>query len=268
MHFVSTWELIGEEFADPPPFFQNKIKDSLMMNTPMLSSKEAREIRRTYNGEAIVSSLAIADIAEKKHKDVLKTIRRVLPQASIDPAKFESRYMAENRTLIFYLLPERIFSLIISGYSAPFRLKLIDHLLQFKKNNASLSQSQETTNILLEQANKRIHELETTIEMFQIVQASSCRDDDVMSISEFCRIYSAGDQLKLTTNYLFALLREMRLIGRKSTLPTNKGMQYYFDYRLAKGSNRRTVVVTSKADKLFKEIISFLARKKRNLREE
>jgi phage regulator Rha-like protein len=74
-----------------------------------------------------MSSLEIAKLTDKRHDNVLADIRRILEEAEISPTGFLGVY--KDQQLIdrpcFYL-PERETHLIISGYSVPHRLKIID----------------------------------------------------------------------------------------------------------------------------------------------
>ena len=65
-----------------------------------------------------MSSLEIAELTGKDHKDVLRDIRVVLEQAEIDESKFALTYKdSMNRDKPCYNLPRRECDLVISGYS-------------------------------------------------------------------------------------------------------------------------------------------------------
>ena len=74
-----------------------------------------------------MSSLQIAEITGKDHKNVLADIRRVLEEAEIEGANFLAPYkMPSGQTASVYNLPRRECDLVISGYSVKYRLAIID----------------------------------------------------------------------------------------------------------------------------------------------
>ena len=83
-----------------------------------------------------MSSLAIAELTEKNHSDVLRDIKVTLSQAEIGASKFADTYKSkQNKDLPCYNLPRRECDLVISGYSVPYRLAIIDrwHELESKR---------------------------------------------------------------------------------------------------------------------------------------
>ena len=74
-----------------------------------------------------MSSLEIAKLTGKQHKDVLETIRKILEEAEIQPAEFSARYKdAKGEERPCFNLPRRECDLIIAGYSVKYRLAIID----------------------------------------------------------------------------------------------------------------------------------------------
>ena len=103
------------------------------MKNNIVTKKEAIAIHETF-GEPTMSSLRIAEVTGKDHSDVLKTIRTIFSECEIGEGKFTSSYLSpQNKELIHYLLPEREFNLVVSGYSAKYRLELIDELTYYRK---------------------------------------------------------------------------------------------------------------------------------------
>jgi phage regulator Rha-like protein/phage antirepressor YoqD-like protein len=77
--------------------------------------------------EPTMSSLQIAEITGKNHKEVMRDIRTVLEQAEIDQRKFAHIYKdGQNREQPCYELPRRECDLVMSGYSVKYRLAIID----------------------------------------------------------------------------------------------------------------------------------------------
>lgn len=74
-----------------------------------------------------MSSLEIAELTGKNHKEVLRDIRKILEEVEIDSAQFCAQYKDESgKSNPYFNLPERECHLIISGYSAKHRLVIID----------------------------------------------------------------------------------------------------------------------------------------------
>jgi len=85
---------------------------------------------------ATMSSLEISMLTCKDHKHVLGDIRRILDEVGISSAPFEAVY--KDQQLIgrpCFKLPRRECDLIIAGYSAKYRLAIIDrwHELEAKQ---------------------------------------------------------------------------------------------------------------------------------------
>ncbi len=87
------------------------------------------EITNTPGGIPAISSLEIAKITGKNHKEVMRDIRSVLTEAEIDERRFALiRLDAGGRDQPYFLLPKRECNLVISGYSVKYRLSIIDRL--------------------------------------------------------------------------------------------------------------------------------------------
>ena len=81
----------------------------------------------TMPTSATMSSLAIAEITGKDHKNVLADIRRVLDEAEIEGAGFLAPLkMPSGQMATVYNLPRRECDLVVSGYSVKYRLAIID----------------------------------------------------------------------------------------------------------------------------------------------
>ena len=73
-----------------------------------------------------MSSLEIAKLKGKTHRNVLKDIRRILEEVGIGELRFESSYLSEqNKSLPCFNLPRLECDLVVSGYSAKYRLAII-----------------------------------------------------------------------------------------------------------------------------------------------
>lgn len=79
------------------------------------------------NAMQTMSSREIAELTGTLHKDVLDKIRKTLDECGISSAEFSAQYKdATGRSLPCFKLPRRECDLIIAGYSAKYRLAIID----------------------------------------------------------------------------------------------------------------------------------------------
>lgn len=83
-----------------------------------------------------MSSREIADLTNKDHKNVVRDIKNMMDQLSIDALTFERTYMDQlNRSRKEYLLDQETTLCLVSGYSAPLRMKIIKRWSDLEKNN-------------------------------------------------------------------------------------------------------------------------------------
>lgn len=74
-----------------------------------------------------MSSLEIAELTGKEHRNVLADIRKVLDEAGISAADFSAVYKnQQGRETPCFNLPRRECDLVVSGYSVKYRLAIID----------------------------------------------------------------------------------------------------------------------------------------------
>lgn len=84
-----------------------------------------------------MSSLEIAKLTGKEHSKVMSDIKKVLEEVGIGHAVFSGSYLSEqNKMLAYFNLPRRECDLVIAGYSAKYRLAIIDRWqeLEVSKN--------------------------------------------------------------------------------------------------------------------------------------
>jgi phage antirepressor YoqD-like protein len=81
----------------------------------------------SLNVQKTMSSMEIAELTNTLHKDVLEKIRKTLAECEIDSAEFSADWWdASRRRQPMFKLPRRECDLVISGYSAKYRLAIID----------------------------------------------------------------------------------------------------------------------------------------------
>ena len=133
-----------------------------------------------------MSSLLIAEITGKEHKNVLADIRRVLSEAEIEDAKFLAPCkMPSGQTATVYNLPRRECDLVISGYSVKYRLAIIDrwHELEALPQPVALPSYAESLRQLAdslernETLSKEVAILDGAIERISILDGSHCFRD-------------------------------------------------------------------------------------------
>ena len=73
-----------------------------------------------------LQELEIAELTGKTHDNVLKDIRRILSEAEIDAVQFNAIYLdVYKREKYCFNLPKMECDLVVSGYSAKYRLAII-----------------------------------------------------------------------------------------------------------------------------------------------
>lgn len=84
-----------------------------------------------------MSSTEIAELTGKRHSDVLESIRKVLNEVDIDSAEYSAQYKdSTGRALPCFNLPRRECDLVIAGYSAKYRLAIIDRWQELENQSA------------------------------------------------------------------------------------------------------------------------------------
>jgi phage regulator Rha-like protein/phage antirepressor YoqD-like protein len=90
------------------------------------------------SGRPTISSMEIAKLTGKEHANVLRDIRRILPEAGIVAIKFEGYYIASNgKQNPCYFLPRFECDLVVSGYSAKYRGAIIKRWYELEAQLAS-----------------------------------------------------------------------------------------------------------------------------------
>ena len=162
------------------------------------------------NPAATMSSLAIAEITGKNHKDVMRDIRSVLEQAEIDERRFALTYKdGANREQPCYNLPRRECDLVVSGYSVKYRLAIIDrwHELEAKQSFAIPQTMSEALRLAADLSDKVIEQQAALAIAAPKVEFY----DTVTESASVCQMAIAAQVAKLPfgRNTLFQKLREM-----------------------------------------------------------
>jgi len=103
--------------------------------TQTLTKEQAINLQ-TIEGVSVMSSLRIAEITEKSHRNVTRDIERILNNCKISLLNFEQSYLTNrNRKYKFYALPEREFMIVVGGYDDVYRMSLVDELLAYRNGS-------------------------------------------------------------------------------------------------------------------------------------
>lgn len=94
----------------------------------------------TGNGPQTMSSREIAELVEKRHRDVTRDIRVMLEALELDARSFAHTYLdSQNREQEEFLLPRDLTMTLVTGYSIPLRKKVIDRLDELEQRQADPS---------------------------------------------------------------------------------------------------------------------------------
>lgn len=96
------------------------------------------ELQTVAHGNTM-SSREIAQLTGKRHDNVKRDIETMLSALEINALKFEHIYRdGRNRKQSEHLLPKRETLILISGYSAPLRAKIVDRWIELEETEAEL----------------------------------------------------------------------------------------------------------------------------------
>lgn len=91
----------------------------------------------TGHSEPTMSSVDIAELTGKAHKNVIRDIREVLGGLKIEPSSFEGTYAnAQGKSQPCFNLPKRECLILVSGYSVELRAKVIDRWMELEQGAA------------------------------------------------------------------------------------------------------------------------------------
>ena len=98
-----------------------------MKNAP-IQTKDQSAVRSLYfnSNSALMSSLDIADLTGKEHRNVTRDIRTMLESLNLDALSFEHIYLdGSNREQAVYRLPKDLTLTLVSGYDIPLRYRVV-----------------------------------------------------------------------------------------------------------------------------------------------
>ncbi len=175
-----------------------------------------------FENQPTMSSREIAELTGKEHKHVLDDIRRVLNEVKIDSAGFSAQYKdSTGRSLPMFNLPRRECDLIIAGYSAKYRLAIIDRWQELEQGQFAIPKTLSAALMLAAKQAEKIEALESQarIDAPKVEFAMAVRN-----MEGACKIGDFSKTLKIGRNTLFAKLREDEIL-----MPDNMPYQRYID---------------------------------------
>lgn len=90
-------------------------------------------LNSTGAGPLTMSSLEIAELCSKEHKNVIRDVRELLAGLKIEPSEFSGNYQDKTgRSLPCFNLPKRECLILVSGYSVELRAKIIDRWMELE----------------------------------------------------------------------------------------------------------------------------------------
>lgn len=74
-----------------------------------------------------ITSLEISEITGETHTNVMKNVRAMLDGLRVDESRFESGILTMGKERPIYVLPEREAIILVRGYQAAIRAKIVDY---------------------------------------------------------------------------------------------------------------------------------------------
>lgn len=206
-----------------------------MQDLTLFNKDSAKELINKNSSFVSITTLEIAELCGKEHKNVLRDCDEQLPKivGLGGMPKFEHTYThPQNRqTYRMYRLPKREALILVSGYSVELRAKIIDRLEYLEnelKNQGQYKLPQTYKEALIELVNQveKNEALQLTLEKQkplvdfanQVASASNS-----ISVGEFAKLLN-DENIKIGQNNLFKWLR-----GNKYLMSDNMPYQKYID---------------------------------------
>ena len=125
----------------------------------------------TQSPELTMSSLEIAALTGKEHRNVLRDIRTMLEELEITALSFERSYKdSTGRSLPCFNLPKRECMILVSGYSIKLRAAIIDRWQELE--DAQRAPAKPAYSFLTSTSRERIeHEMTLALEAYDVLRA-------------------------------------------------------------------------------------------------
>ena len=164
-----------------------------------------------------MSSLEIAELTGKQHKNVLMDIRNMLNQLEIQSAKFSADYKDDKgRTYQCYNLPKDETICLIAGYNVQVRMRIIKRWQELEEKESAQFKMPKTLSealllagqqaALAEERQRLLEQHKPKVEFAETVE----RSDGTLSIGEFAKLLPK--EWKIGRNKLFKWLRDNKYL--------------------------------------------------------
>ena len=157
---------------------------------------------------ATMSSREIAELTGKRHTDVMRDIRNMLAQLEVGERRFASSYFSDqNKELPCFNLDRIHVECLLTGYSIPLRMKVLERLSALEQQNAGPAIPSSFADALRLAADQQ-----EQIQQLQLTNQSSAKKIDVLeqllaagvSAPEFCRRLNGVNTQKINSFLLDA----------------------------------------------------------------
>jgi len=192
-----------------------------------------------------MSSLEVAELTGKDHKDVRRDIESTLNQAEIDPSRFAHvSKNKQNQSIKIFNMPRRECDLVISGYSVKYRLAIIDRWQELEKD--LIPQSYSAALQLSADLQKKIELDSPKVKFADAITESA----NTRSIRYWVKAMKHENNLVVGEKAVFNWLRDKGYIFKHENVPYSKyesnGLNYLImivseDYN---GKPRRSLHIT------------------------
>lgn len=169
------------------------------------------------NNVLTMSSLEIADLTGKQHKDVIRDIRNMLNQLEIHSAQFCAQYKdSTGRSLPMFNLPKRETLVLVSGYNVTMRARIIDRWQELEQKESAQFKMPKTLSealllagqqaALAEERQRLLEQQKPKVEFAETVE----RSDGTLTMGEFAKLLPK--EWEIGRNKLFKWLRDNKYL--------------------------------------------------------
>ena len=119
-------------------------KDQLMsnsntnnLNCPVIAGITITKDKADHQSQLTMSSREIAELTGKQHRHVLRDIENIFSELHIDSEGYAQNWTHPQNKQIYkeYQLPKKYIECLLTGYSIPLRMRVIDRMHQLEEAN-------------------------------------------------------------------------------------------------------------------------------------
>ncbi|OCG62450.1 hypothetical protein A9G48_08540 [Gilliamella sp. wkB18] len=181
-----------------------------------------------------MSSREIAELTNKEHRNVKRDIKNMLEQLNISVLSFEQTYKdVQNKQQVEYLLPKKYIECLLTGYSIPLRMKVIDRMHELEEivnqQPLKLPTSKELA-LMVIQAEEEKEKLQLEVDY---LKPKAEFHDMAVDIHGAVSVGQAAKTLGTGRNRLLQLMRQRKWINRRNEPYQDKIEQGLLDVKLS-----------------------------------